>query len=120
MCFLSAHIIKSTLSWTLVVLLISTTFETLDHILLISIESPYITIRYGIKLNVSYWKDVARAVGGKTPDEVKSHYELLLRDISQIESGKVPYPNYKKSAEHDEEEKRYCMFQLHHYKSTNN
>lgn len=66
------------------------------------------------------WKDVARAVGGKTPDEVKSHYELLLRDISQIESGKVPYPNYKKSAEHDEEEKRYCMFQLHHYKSTNN
>ncbi|KAK7393066.1 hypothetical protein VNO78_21518 [Psophocarpus tetragonolobus] len=52
------------------------------------------------------WDNVARAVGGKTPSEVKSHYELLLRDISQIESDKVPFPNYKKNANSDEEEKR--------------
>jgi len=59
------------------------------------------------------WNNVALAVGGKTPDEVKRHYELLLRDISQIESGQVPFPNYKKTAEFDEEGKRYNIFQHH-------
>ncbi|XP_020098410.1 protein RADIALIS-like 3 [Ananas comosus] len=38
--------------------------------------------------------DVARAVGGKTPEEVKQHYEKLVRDVQQIESGRVPFPAY--------------------------
>ncbi len=39
------------------------------------------------------WHNVARAVGGKTkPEEVKQHYEKLVRDVEQIESGGVPFP----------------------------
>uniref|UniRef100_A0A2P2Q3H1 Protein RADIALIS-like 1 n=1 Tax=Rhizophora mucronata TaxID=61149 RepID=A0A2P2Q3H1_RHIMU len=41
------------------------------------------------------WYNVAKAVGGKTPDEVKRHYELLERDVQYIESGRVPFPNYR-------------------------
>ncbi|KGN62607.1 protein RADIALIS-like 4 [Cucumis sativus] len=41
------------------------------------------------------WQKVARAVGGKTPEEVKRHYDILLQDLMHIESGKVPLPNYK-------------------------
>lgn len=41
------------------------------------------------------WYNVAKAVGGKTPEEVKRHYELLVEDVKYIESGQVPYPNYR-------------------------
>ncbi|XP_016690914.1 protein RADIALIS-like 3 isoform X1 [Gossypium hirsutum] len=41
------------------------------------------------------WYNVAKAVGGKTAEEVKRHYELLVKDVKQIESGKVPFPNYR-------------------------
>ncbi|RDY11946.1 Transcription factor RADIALIS, partial [Mucuna pruriens] len=58
------------------------------------------------------WNNVASAVARKTPEEVKRHYELLLRDISHIESGQVPFPNYKKIAKSDEEERRQSLFQL--------
>lgn len=44
------------------------------------------------------WYNVARAVGGKTPEEVKSHYELLVQDVKHIESGHVPFPIYKKTS----------------------
>nr|QSD99579.1 MYB family transcription factor [Melilotus albus] len=58
------------------------------------------------------WYNVAHAVGGKTPEEVKKHYELLVEDIKHIESGKVPFPNYKKiSVSH--EEKRMRNLNLH-------
>ena len=58
------------------------------------------------------WYNVAKAVGGgKTPEEVKRHYELLLRDVRHIESGQVPFPNYKQSGG-SEEEKRYCILCL--------
>ncbi|XP_059637181.1 protein RADIALIS-like 3 [Cornus florida] len=40
------------------------------------------------------WYNVARAVGGKSVDEVKRHYEILVKDIMQIESDQVPLPNY--------------------------
>ncbi|KAM0932905.1 putative transcription factor MYB/SANT family [Dioscorea sansibarensis] len=43
------------------------------------------------------WQNVARAVGGKSAEEVKLHYELLLEDLKHIESGKVPFPNYRRS-----------------------
>ncbi|ONK82126.1 uncharacterized protein A4U43_C01F36380 [Asparagus officinalis] len=41
------------------------------------------------------WENVARAVGGKTREEVKRHFELLEEDIKQIESGRIPFPNYR-------------------------
>ncbi|KAG6736799.1 hypothetical protein POTOM_060307 [Populus tomentosa] len=41
------------------------------------------------------WHNVARAVGGKTAEEVKRHYELLVEDVKHIESGRVPFPNYR-------------------------
>ncbi|KAL7082725.1 hypothetical protein ACP275_14G119700 [Erythranthe tilingii] len=41
------------------------------------------------------WSNVARAVGTRTVEEVKKHYEVLLEDLNKIESGKVPLPNYK-------------------------
>lgn len=43
------------------------------------------------------WQNVARAVGGKSAEEVKRHYELLVADLKYIESGQVPFPNYKSS-----------------------
>ncbi|KAL5788587.1 hypothetical protein ACOSP7_005536 [Xanthoceras sorbifolium] len=44
------------------------------------------------------WHNVARAVGGKTPEEVKRHYDLLVEDIKYIESGQVPFPKYRTSS----------------------
>ncbi|KAI4320985.1 hypothetical protein MLD38_034412 [Melastoma candidum] len=42
------------------------------------------------------WQNLARAVGGnKSADEVKRHYEMLVEDVKQIESGKIPLPNYR-------------------------
>ncbi|XVE66972.1 hypothetical protein DITRI_Ditri08aG0122700 [Diplodiscus trichospermus] len=41
------------------------------------------------------WYNVAKAVGGKTAEEVKRHYELLVEDVKHIESGQVPFPNYR-------------------------
>ncbi|KAG4200159.1 hypothetical protein ERO13_A05G193601v2 [Gossypium hirsutum] len=43
------------------------------------------------------WHNLARAVGGKTVEEVKLHYQNLVEDIQQIESGQVPLPPYKKA-----------------------
>ncbi|GAB2218972.1 hypothetical protein Droror1_Dr00006597 [Drosera rotundifolia] len=41
------------------------------------------------------WQNVAKAVGGKTVEEVKRHYDILLQDLECIESGQVPFPKYK-------------------------
>ncbi|GFP98428.1 protein radialis-like 6 [Phtheirospermum japonicum] len=43
------------------------------------------------------WHNLARAVGSKTAEEVKRHYEKLVEDIEAIESGRVPLPKYNKS-----------------------
>lgn len=45
------------------------------------------------------WEKIAADVPGKTVDEIKHHYELLVEDISQIESGCVPLPSYNSSSE---------------------
>ena len=43
------------------------------------------------------WHNVASMVPGKSPEEVKKHYEILLEDLNRIEAGMVPFPNYKSS-----------------------
>ncbi|PIN06242.1 hypothetical protein CDL12_21213 [Handroanthus impetiginosus] len=54
------------------------------------------------------WANVARAVGGRTEEEVKRHYEILVEDVKHIESGKVPLPNYRTtSGSMRNEEQRY-------------
>ena len=42
------------------------------------------------------WQNMARAVGGKSVEDVKRHYEMLEEDVKHIESGQVPLPNYRK------------------------
>ncbi|KAL8145775.1 hypothetical protein AgCh_003792 [Apium graveolens] len=44
------------------------------------------------------WQNVAKAVGDKTADEVKRHYEILVEDVKRIENGKaLPYvPNHRR------------------------
>ncbi|RZS19002.1 hypothetical protein BHM03_00051343 [Ensete ventricosum] len=43
------------------------------------------------------WHKIARAVGGKTADEVKRYYDLLVEDVRRIEAGHMPYANYRSS-----------------------
>lgn len=58
------------------------------------------------------WHTVARAVGGKTVEEVKRHYEKLVEDVKKIEEGHVPLPNYRSAARghgYMDEENRYFL-----------
>ncbi|KAM0870473.1 hypothetical protein ACQ4PT_039982 [Festuca glaucescens] len=41
------------------------------------------------------WHNIARAVGGKSADEVRRYYELLVEDVKRIEAGRVPFPAYR-------------------------
>lgn len=43
------------------------------------------------------WHNVAAMVPGKSPEDVKMHYEILLEDLNSIEAGNVPFPKYKSS-----------------------
>ncbi|KAL0561181.1 hypothetical protein IC582_001602 [Cucumis melo] len=38
------------------------------------------------------WLNVAKAIGGKTEEDVKRHYQLLLEDVNHIENGQIPFP----------------------------
>ncbi|XP_022135728.1 protein RADIALIS-like 1 [Momordica charantia] len=38
------------------------------------------------------WVNVAKAIGDKTEEEVKRHYQRLVEDVKHIESGDVPFP----------------------------
>lgn len=40
-------------------------------------------------------QNIAKYVGGKSVEEVRRHYDLLVKDITQIENGQVPLPNYR-------------------------
>ncbi|KAL3538977.1 hypothetical protein ACH5RR_002343 [Cinchona calisaya] len=41
------------------------------------------------------WQNVAKAVGGgKSAEEVKRHYEILVEDLRRIESGYVAFLKY--------------------------
>ncbi|KAK4360251.1 hypothetical protein RND71_019203 [Anisodus tanguticus] len=46
-----------------------------------------------------WWEKIAADVPGKTLEEVKHHYDLLLDDVSRIESGCVPLPCYNSSSD---------------------
>ncbi|KAJ8763506.1 hypothetical protein K2173_002389 [Erythroxylum novogranatense] len=41
------------------------------------------------------WQNIAKAVGGKSTEEVKRHYDVLIEDLKHIESGHIPIPNYR-------------------------
>ncbi|KAG6471170.1 hypothetical protein ZIOFF_072271 [Zingiber officinale] len=41
------------------------------------------------------WHKIAHAMGGKTAEEVKRHYDLLVEDVRRIEAGQMPYANYR-------------------------
>ncbi|WCJ38990.1 Duplicated homeodomain-like superfamily protein [Euphorbia peplus] len=43
------------------------------------------------------WEKIAGDVPGKTADDIRYHYELLVDDINQIEAGCVPLPTYSSS-----------------------
>ncbi|XP_058194012.1 transcription factor SRM1 [Rhododendron vialii] len=45
------------------------------------------------------WEKITADVEGKSFKEIKHHYELLVEDINQIESGCVPLPCYKSSSD---------------------
>ncbi|MCD7461044.1 hypothetical protein HAX54_045057 [Datura stramonium] len=40
------------------------------------------------------FKKMAEALPGKSDDDIKYHYDILLEDLKAIESGHVPLPNY--------------------------
>ncbi|KAH0467180.1 hypothetical protein IEQ34_004418 [Dendrobium chrysotoxum] len=53
------------------------------------------------------WQNVARFVGGgKSVDDVRLHYERLLEDVRRIESGHVPYPNYRSTGGNEEQRRK--------------
>lgn len=41
------------------------------------------------------WHNIAKLVGGKSAEEMQRHYEMLVRDIMQIETDQVSIPNYQ-------------------------
>ncbi|KEH19961.1 transcription factor SRM1 [Medicago truncatula] len=43
---------------------------------------------------VDRWEKIAAGVPGKTLEQIKHHYEVLVDDIHNIESGFVPLPDY--------------------------
>ncbi|KAJ4908649.1 Duplicated homeodomain-like superfamily protein [Raphanus sativus] len=45
------------------------------------------------------WEKIAADVPGKSVEQIKEHYELLVEDVSRIESGCVPLPDYGSSPE---------------------
>lgn len=49
--------------------------------------------------SIDRWEKIAKAVPGKTVDEIKHHYDLLVEDINSIEAGLVPLPNYISTSE---------------------
>uniref|UniRef100_A0A5B7B8Z3 Putative transcription factor DIVARICATA n=1 Tax=Davidia involucrata TaxID=16924 RepID=A0A5B7B8Z3_DAVIN len=40
------------------------------------------------------WDKIASMVPSKTIEELKQHYQLLVEDVSAIEAGNIPLPNY--------------------------
>ncbi|KAL3502325.1 hypothetical protein ACH5RR_036774 [Cinchona calisaya] len=47
--------------------------------------------------SVDRWEKIAADVPGKSLEEIKHHYEILIDDLNRIESGCVPLPSYNSS-----------------------
>ncbi|CAF1788670.1 hypothetical protein Bca4012_046660 [Brassica carinata] len=45
------------------------------------------------------WEKIAADVPGKSVEQIKEHYELLVEDVGRIESGCVPLPSYRSPPE---------------------
>ncbi|KAL8201468.1 hypothetical protein R6Q57_012807 [Mikania cordata] len=45
------------------------------------------------------WEKIANDVAGKSVEEIKHHYKLLIDDLDRIESGIVPLPTYSTSSD---------------------
>lgn len=45
------------------------------------------------------WEKIAADIPGKSVEDVKKHYDLLVDDIERIESGCVPLPCYNVSSD---------------------
>ncbi|GFP98419.1 protein radialis-like 5 [Phtheirospermum japonicum] len=58
------------------------------------------------------WHNIARAVSGKSAEEVRRHYEVLVKDIMQIETDQVPIPNYRAIAANNRNEQIRLMKNL--------
>lgn len=43
---------------------------------------------------IGRWQKIADAVPGKTAEQVRAHYEVLVHDLLQIDSGQVELPSY--------------------------
>ncbi|KAL6986373.1 hypothetical protein U1Q18_019741 [Sarracenia purpurea var. burkii] len=43
---------------------------------------------------VDRWQMIAQRLPGKSPEEVRAHYEVLVHDVFEIESGRVKLPIY--------------------------
>ncbi|KAL8253407.1 hypothetical protein R6Q59_037100 [Mikania micrantha] len=43
---------------------------------------------------IGRWQKIADAVPGKSPEQVRAHYEVLVHDCYQIDSGHVELPSY--------------------------
>jgi len=43
---------------------------------------------------IGRWQKIAASVPGKTAEEVRNHYELLVHDLVLIDSGRVELPSY--------------------------
>lgn len=53
---------------------------------------------------VNRWRRIAQCLPGKSLDDVIAHYEALLYDVGQIDSGRVELPSYS-----DEREERFGL-----------
>lgn len=47
----------------------------------------------------NWWEKIAESVPEKSLEEIKDHYDLLISDINDIESGLVPLPCYTSSSD---------------------
>jgi SHAQKYF class myb-like DNA-binding protein len=45
------------------------------------------------------WEKIAELVEGKTAEDVRRHYGLLVEDVDGIEAGRVPLPTYARDAD---------------------
>ncbi|XP_047340096.1 transcription factor SRM1-like [Impatiens glandulifera] len=50
------------------------------------------------------WANIAAQVPGKSMEEIKRHYDLLIDDVRRIEAGFIPLPNYELSIHEEDNE----------------